>query len=59
MDLRFEHETFRVHQQVALTALDLLSTVVSALFPAHSGGLYRLAIDYASAGLRISLEANP
>jgi hypothetical protein len=39
MDLCPKYETLGVHQEVALAALDLLSTVVAALFSAHSSSL--------------------
>jgi hypothetical protein len=44
---------------MALTAFDLLSTVVTSVFPAYSGGLYRLAIYDARTGLRVPFQANP
>ena len=43
---------------MALAALDLLSTVVTTLFSAHSGSLDRLAIHDACTGLRVSFQAN-
>ena len=57
MDLRLEYESFRVYEQVALRALDLLAAIVTTLFfaAAHRGTLERLAIHHASAGLRISV----
>jgi hypothetical protein len=58
VDLGFEDETFRVHQQVTLAALDLLASVVTALFSAYCSSLYRLRIHYACTGLRIPLQAN-
>jgi hypothetical protein len=39
VNLGFEDETFGVHQQVTLPALDLLSSVITALFSAHGGAL--------------------
>jgi hypothetical protein len=59
VDLRLEHETLGVYQDVALTAFDLLSTVVSTLFSAHSGALDRLRVHHARTGLRIPPQANP
>jgi hypothetical protein len=44
---------------VPLTPLDLLASVEAAFFSSHRGALYRLAIHYASTGLRISFQANP
>src|SRR5215203_7250172 len=44
---------------MALSALDLLTPVVTALFSAHPGALDRLGIHHACAGLRISARANP
>jgi hypothetical protein len=58
MDLCLEDETFGVHEQVALAALDLLATVIATFFSAHSRSLDRLAIHDARTGLRISLQAN-
>jgi hypothetical protein len=54
----FEHQTLGVHQQVALSALDLLATIVSSFISAHPGRFDRLAIYDARARLRVSLEAN-
>ena len=59
MDLRLEYETLGVYQDVALTSFDLLAPVVTPLLPAHRGGLYRLGIHHARAGLRIPFQANP
>src|SRR5215204_397202 len=58
VDLCFEYEALGVHQQVTLAALDLLSTVETALFPAHPGRFDRLAIHYPGAGLGIPVQAN-
>jgi hypothetical protein len=54
----FDHQSLRVHQDVALSALHLLGSVVTTLVPTHSGGLDRLAIHYGRAGLRVSVEAD-
>jgi hypothetical protein len=59
VELGFEDETLRVHQDVALSSLDLLSSVVAALFSAYRGALDRLAFHHARAWLRIPLQANP
>jgi hypothetical protein len=59
MDLCLEDETFGVHQQVTLTAFDLLASVITALFSAHRCALDLLGIDHPGAGLRISFQANP
>jgi hypothetical protein len=59
VELGFEDETLGVHQDVALSALYLLATIVAALLSAHRGAFYRLAIHHARAGLRISLQAHP
>jgi hypothetical protein len=40
MDLGFEHQTLRVHQEMALSSLYLLSTVVTTLLSAYPGCLY-------------------
>jgi hypothetical protein len=39
VDLGFEHETFGVNQDMALTALDLLASVVTSVFSAYRGAL--------------------
>jgi len=59
VDLRLEHESFGVYQQVALSPLHLLASIVAALFSAYTSRLDRLAIHYACAGLGVPLEANP
>jgi len=58
MNLGFEDEAFGVHEEVTLTALDLLASVLTPIFSTYSGSFYRLGIDYASAGLRIPFQAN-
>ena len=57
MDLGSEHQTLCIHEQMALSALDLLAAIVSSLSP-YTVGLHRLAIDYARAGLRLSVYAD-
>src|SRR5215213_9078580 len=57
MNHRFQDQTLRVHQDMALSAFHLLSSVVTSPIPSHTGALDRLAIHNARAGLRISLEA--
>src|SRR5215207_723831 len=42
-----------------LAALDLLATVVTALFSPYRGRLDRLRIHHSCAGLRIPFQANP
>jgi len=59
MDLCLEDETLGIHQKVTLTAPNLLASVVTTLFSAHSGRFDRLTVHYAGAGPRISLQANP
>jgi hypothetical protein len=59
MNLGLEDEAFGVHQNVALTSLDLLASVITSIFSTYSGSFNRLGIDYASAGLRIPLQAHP
>src|SRR4051812_46872023 len=59
VDLRLEYETLGGYQQVTLTALDLLASVVTPLFLAYRGALYRLGIHDARAWLRIPAQANP
>ena len=45
--MRFEHEAapVRVHERMALTTVDLLSSIVTA-WPSGLGGLGALAVDY-------------
>jgi len=60
VDFGFEHETLGVHQQMPLTAFDLLASYsITAIFSAHRGTLDRLRIHHAGTGLRIPLQANP
>jgi hypothetical protein len=44
---------------VALSAFDLLATVIASLFSAYAGSFDRLAVHYPCTGLRVSLEAHP
>jgi len=44
---------------MALASFDLLATVVTALFSAYCGSLYRLAIHNACTGLRVSPQPDP
>ena len=44
---------------MALSAFHLLAAIVTTLIPSYSGRFDRLTVDDASAGLRVSLEANP
>jgi hypothetical protein len=59
VDSSLEHQSLRVYQQMPLSAFDLLGSVITAFFSAHTRGLDRLAIHYGCAGLRVSLEAYP
>jgi hypothetical protein len=59
VDLNLEHEAFAVHQQVSLSALDLLAAIVATFFASHPGRSRRPAADYPGAGLGVSLRANP
>jgi hypothetical protein len=59
VDLGFEHETLGVYEQVTLTALDLLGSVLTAIFSAYCGTLDRLGIHHPGTWLGISLQANP
>jgi hypothetical protein len=40
----FEHQSLRVHQQMALSAFDLLGAIVAAPFSTDPGRLHRLTI---------------
>src|SRR5919107_1713933 len=44
---------------MALSSFDLLGPVVSALCASYHGGLDRLAVYYAGAGLRVPLQTDP
>ena len=55
----FEHEAFGVYEQVALSAFDLLATVITSLLSAYTGRVDRMAIHHASARLGISVLAHP
>src|SRR5215207_4243634 len=59
MNHRFQDQTLCVYQDVALSAFHLLAAVVTSLFSAHRGALYRLRVHHARAGLGIPFEANP
>jgi hypothetical protein len=54
----FEHQPLSIYQEVSLAALDLLGSVIAALFSTYPGSLDRLAVHYACARLRVSLEAH-
>ena len=51
----FEHQSLRVHQQMALSAFDLLGAIVAAPFSTDPGRLHRLTIDDPRAGLGVPL----
>src|SRR5215203_5418549 len=44
---------------MALASFDLLATIVTALFSAYSGSLYRLAIHNARTRLRVPPQSDP
>jgi hypothetical protein len=48
----FEHQPLSIYQEVSLAA------VIAALFSTYPGSLDRLAVHYACARLRVSLEAH-
>ena len=54
----FEHQSLSVHQEVSLSAFDLLAPVIAALFSTYPGCFDRLAVHHACAGLRVSLHAH-
>jgi hypothetical protein len=37
VNLGFEHESFRINEQVALSAFHLLAAIVTTLIPSYSG----------------------
>src|SRR5262249_56535478 len=53
-----QHESFSIDEQVAFAALDLLPPVVAA-HAADAGGLDRLTVNNARAGLGIAPEPHP
>ena len=55
----FEHQPLGVHQQVTLSAFDLLATIITALLSTYASRLDRLGIHYAGSRLRVSLQASP
>ena len=59
VNLRLEHESFGVYEQMSLTTFDLLASVVTTFFSAHSSSLDRLTVYYAGTGLRVSLQSHP
>ncbi len=59
VDPGFEHQSLSVYQEMALSAANLLPTVVSTRFAAYSGCLGRLRIDYPSTRMRVSPQPCP
>src|SRR5215207_7842415 len=59
MDLRLEQKAFRIDQDVAFSALDLLATIIASLLSSHAGALDRLRIDNTRGGLRITPKTDP
>ena len=58
MNLGFEDQALGIYEQMAFSAFHFLATYsISSLCSTDPCGLHRLAIHYACAGLRISLEA--
>lgn len=57
VDDGLEYQSFGVHQQMALAAFYLLAAVKAA-DPTNTGGLDRLVVDTARAGLGIPSEAH-
>ena len=59
MDLRLDHQSLGIDQEVSLAALDLLTPIVAAFFAANPGRFKRLAVNYPGTGLGVPLEAHP
>jgi site-specific DNA recombinase len=59
VDPRLEQQTLCIYENMAFAALYLLAPVVASLLSAHPGGLHRLGVHAARAGLGISPEADP
>ena len=55
--LGFEHQGFRIHEQVSLAAADLLAAIVAPLFATGPARLGRLGINYSCAGLSRSASS--
>jgi hypothetical protein len=55
----FDHQTFRVYQQVPLPAAHLLATIEAPLLTADAGCLHRLAVHDARARLGVPAEFLP
>jgi hypothetical protein len=54
VDLRGQHQSARIHQDVALSPSEALRSVVAALGAAHSSGLHDLAVDHRGAGVPVA-----
>jgi len=57
VNFSFEDQTLSIYQQMAFSALHFLAAIVASLYYTYPCGLHRLAVRYARARLRISLEA--
>jgi hypothetical protein len=54
VNLGFEYQALRIHEQVSLSAANLLAAIVAPLFATDPARLGRLRIDYPRTGLRVS-----
>src|SRR5215213_11183887 len=59
VDPRLEHQALGVHQEVPFSTFHLLGGVEAALVASHPGGLDRLGVHYACAGLGIPARPAP
>src|SRR5215217_2949693 len=58
VNLGHEYQTLGVYQKMTLSSLDLLGTVVTALFSSHARCLHRLGVHYGCARLRVPLQTH-
>src|SRR5215216_5464234 len=59
VDPGLDHQSLRVHEQVALPAADLLAAVEAPLLTADAGGLGRLRVEDAGTRLGIPTRSRP
>ena len=59
VNLSLEHQPFRIHQEMALSAAYLLPAIVAPSFAAYSGRFGRLGVDHPRAGVWVSPQPYP
>ena len=55
MNLGFERQFLRIHQEMALSVAYLLTSVIASRFATDSGGLGRLRVHHPRVGLGVPL----